>query len=175
MSIAMKRVGWKNGTLISKAKVEVDGVIYEVEPEQYSGDTPLSAENLKKMEDNAQEAINKVDEKLIGTVLYENATGTIGNITLSDSAANYDYIDFYCKRSTHVYTVRTYNPNGNTVSLSTNYCDGTYMYLYTKVITISGNVLTVVRSNLGYFNNDSTHATSDDSNFITKIVGYKIS
>ena len=139
---------------------------------------PQIADNLTTEDSNKVLSAKQgkiLNEKLVGTVLYEDEEGTTGNITLSDSAANYDYIDFYCKRSTHVYTVRTYNPNGNTVSLSTNYCDGTYMYLYTKVITISGNVLTVVRSNLGYFNNDSTHATSDDSNFITKIVGYKIS
>ena len=139
---------------------------------------PQIADNLTTEDSNKVLSAKQgkiLNKKLVGTVLYEDETGTTGNITLSDSAANYDYIDFYCKRSTHVYTVRTYKPNGNTVSLSTNYCDGTYMYLYAKVITISGNVLTVVRSNIGYFNNDGAHATSDDSNFITKIVGYKIS
>lgn len=175
MSIEMKRVGWKNGTLISKAKVEVDGVIYEVEPEQYSGDTPLSAENLKKMEDNAQEAINKVDEKLIGTVLYENAKGTGEDMTLSDNADNYDYFDFYCKRNTHIYTVRVYKPNNNTVSLTTSFCDGSYIYVYTKILNVSGTQITVVRANIGYFNNTGSYAMTDDNNLVTKIVGYKIS
>ena len=64
MSINLDRIGWQDGTLVSKAKVEVNGVIYDVEPEQYSGQTPLSSANLKKMEDNTEKAINEVDTEL---------------------------------------------------------------------------------------------------------------
>ena len=52
--INLKRIGWEDGTLVSKAKVEVSGQIYDVEPEQYTGTTPLSAANLKEMEDNTE-------------------------------------------------------------------------------------------------------------------------
>ena len=62
MSVELKRIGWENGTLVSKAKVNIDGTIYEVEPAQYSGKTPLSAENFKKMEDNVENAINEAIE-----------------------------------------------------------------------------------------------------------------
>lgn len=64
MAIELERIGWEDGTLVSNAKVNVQGTIYEVEPEQYSGSTPLSAENLKAMEDNTENAINEVDDKL---------------------------------------------------------------------------------------------------------------
>lgn len=47
----MAKFNWQNGTLVSKAKVEIGGQIYDVEPEQYSGQTPLSAENLNAMQD----------------------------------------------------------------------------------------------------------------------------
>lgn len=67
MSVELKRIGWENGTLVSKAKANIDGTIYEVEPAQYSGKTPMSAENLKKMEDNAESAINEATEKNIIT------------------------------------------------------------------------------------------------------------
>lgn len=46
--MTLKKIGWKNGTLVNKASVTINGIVYEVEPEQYSGETPLSAENLKK-------------------------------------------------------------------------------------------------------------------------------
>lgn len=59
-NVNLERIGWQNGTLVSKAKVEIDGVIYEVEPEEYTGSTPLSAENLIKMENNIEYAINAV-------------------------------------------------------------------------------------------------------------------
>lgn len=70
----MKRIGWENGVLVSKAKVSIGGTVYDVEPEQYEGNTPLSAENLKQMEDNMEEAI---DEK-ISTVVErsENTNGS---------------------------------------------------------------------------------------------------
>lgn len=63
-NINLDRVGWQDGTLISKAKVEIDGTIYDVEPEQYSGQTPLSSANLKKMEDNTENAINELNTNL---------------------------------------------------------------------------------------------------------------
>lgn len=66
----MKKIGWENGTLVSKGKVSMGGNIYEVEPEQYEGNTPLSAENLKKMENNIEEAIAEVVTK------GENAKGS---------------------------------------------------------------------------------------------------
>lgn len=56
--INLKRVGWENGTLVESAKVLADGT---VQPAQYEGSTPLSANNLKAMEDNTEEALNEID------------------------------------------------------------------------------------------------------------------
>lgn len=61
----MAKFEWQNGTLVSKAKVEIDGKIYEVEPEQYSGQTPLSAENLNQMQDDFLNFIYPV-----GSIIY---------------------------------------------------------------------------------------------------------
>lgn len=60
----MGKFKWENGTLVSKAKVEVSGQIYEVEPEQYSGTTPLTAENLNQMQDGIYEDIDKNKENI---------------------------------------------------------------------------------------------------------------
>ena len=73
MSVELKRIEWENGTLVSKAKANIDGTIYEVEPAQYSGKTPMSAENLKKMEDNTENAINEAtEEAFINAYLESN-------------------------------------------------------------------------------------------------------
>lgn len=53
----MAKFTWQNGTLVSKAKVEINGTIYEVDPEEYSGATPLSASNLNAMQDGIYEDI----------------------------------------------------------------------------------------------------------------------
>lgn len=63
----MNKINWQNGTLVSPAKVEIGGVIYDVTPEQYSGSTPLSAENLNQMQDNIEEAIPEVVDNLTST------------------------------------------------------------------------------------------------------------
>lgn len=48
----MAKFNWQNGTLVTPARVNIGGNIYDVTPEQYSGQTPLSAENLNTMQDN---------------------------------------------------------------------------------------------------------------------------
>lgn len=60
----MDKINFQNGTLVSKAKVTVGGTVYEVEPEEYEGETPLSAEILNEMQDNIENAINTVQSNL---------------------------------------------------------------------------------------------------------------
>lgn len=67
------------GTLIKGAYVVIDGVEHEVHMPEFEGDTPVSPENLNKM----QEDIVK------GTTLYENSSGaSSGTIQLSSSISD---------------------------------------------------------------------------------------
>ena len=59
----MAKFVWQDGTLVSKAKVKIGGTIYEVDPEEYSGSTPLSASNLNAMVDQTyQDLKDYVDD-----------------------------------------------------------------------------------------------------------------
>ena len=168
----MKLIEWING------KTKLNKATFDEFQNNIKEAIPTIADNLTSEDSNTVLSAKQgkaLNEKITGTVLYDNEAGTTGDITLSDNADNYDYFDFYCKRSTHIYTVRVYKPNNNIISLSTSFCDGTYIYVYTKILNVSGTQITVVRANIGYFNNTGSYATTDDSNFITKIVGYKIS
>lgn len=71
----MNKINFQNGTLISKAKVTINGTVYEVEPEEYEGTTPLNAENLNQMQKNAEDAIDEVGEAL------EETNQNIENLT----------------------------------------------------------------------------------------------
>ena len=74
----MKKTNWQDGILISKAKVIIDNVVYEVEPEEYEGQTPLSGELLRQMEDNVEESIN--GKKVVintSTVITQNTNYTV--------------------------------------------------------------------------------------------------
>lgn len=133
-----------------------------------AGGTPLSAENLNLMQDNIENAID-------GTVLYNNTIGTTGNVTLSDSVANYDYIEIQSRRTGFVYSSgRIYSANGKTIHLTSSNATDDHIYLYSKVVQINGDTITAVRAKLTYFNDQMTAFATDNDNYITRVVGYKI-
>ena len=153
---------------------------YKLKLDNLNETIPKIADNLTT-EDSSKVLSAKqgkiLNKKLVGTVLYEDEAGTTGDITLSDSVANYDYIEFQCKRGEFVYgSGKLLNTNGKTISLSTNYTTSSQMYVYSKVITVLENVITAVRANLAYFSNSSsTSFSSDESHYIVRVIGYNIS
>ena len=110
----MNKINFQNGTLVAKAKVTINGTVYEVEPAEYEGTTPLNAENLNQIQTNVENAIPPVVDNLTstsatdalsakqgkilkeiieGTVLYENSEGTISDIEFD--ATNYKTFEIY--------------------------------------------------------------------------------
>lgn len=57
--MARNPIVFENGSLSQKATVEIDGTIYEVEPAQYEGNTPLSAYNLNKLQENLYDYVDE--------------------------------------------------------------------------------------------------------------------
>lgn len=74
----MAKFTWQDGTLVSKAKVEIGGVIYDVDPEEYSGTTPLSAANLNAMQDGIYEDLG--DKSQLKTNSKTNLVNAINSI-----------------------------------------------------------------------------------------------
>ena len=62
MGVNLVRVGWEDGTLVTPARVTVGGTTYDVTDAQYSGTTPLSSENIKKMETNTENALKTLNK-----------------------------------------------------------------------------------------------------------------
>ena len=54
----MKKIPFEDGTKTQEAYVTIDGQNYQVTPAVWSGTTPLKSQNLNKMQDNIEEAIN---------------------------------------------------------------------------------------------------------------------
>ena len=54
----MKKIPFEDGTKTQEAYVTIDGQNYEVTPAVWTGNTPLKSQNLNKMQDNIEEAIN---------------------------------------------------------------------------------------------------------------------
>lgn len=50
----MEKMQFENGTLVTPAKVTIDGVDHTVTPAVYEGNTPFTAENINQMQDNIE-------------------------------------------------------------------------------------------------------------------------
>ena len=105
--------------------------------------------------------------------LYYNSSGTTGNVTLSESAANFYFLDiFFMNNDNYRDYVRVYAPNGNSAVLSNAVYKNEYTttYVRNKVVTISGTSISVVSKRNGEAQvgqNNSCYAT--DATSVIKI------
>ena len=179
----MAKFTWQDGTLVSKAKVEINGTIYEVDPEEYSGATPLSASNLNAMQDGIYDDINPLEEDinlLKPTTLYLNETAPVstGTITLTDDISNYSKVDItFVNNDSEVCGVTIYNPANKKICLQSSHAGSTNYFLTYKFsyITLNGTTGTyesgrdlVITSNKSIFSVSSSNLQK-----VTSIIGYK--
>ena len=109
------------------------------------------------------------------TDLYFNESGTNGTITLSDSAANYDYLEiYYCSNDNDITMCKVCNPNGKIASLSTTLIFENKMYQKAACLTISEKSITWLVSGFATIPNSSTPIINSTNNLrVVKVVGYK--
>lgn len=117
------------------------------------------------------------------TTLYSNASGTTGTIKLSQTAANFSYLEiFYCDNNNREHhSIKISEPNNKLTSLDTgeSYENDKNLYFRTTSYTISGTSMTV--KSYGYMNfwqvsgSDRCGVNPEKSNYIKiiKVLGYK--
>lgn len=110
--------------------------------------------------------------------LYNNTSGTTGNVTLSSSAANYSYLEIFFKTNDEYGSVKVYSPNGKSACLQTCSYIGNYVYVKVRRVYINGTSLSnkaVDSSSTGfaYLNSSTTGASKTDVIWITRVDGYK--
>ena len=112
----MEKINFENGTLISKAKVEVGGTIYDVEPAQYEGTTPLSAQNLNQIQANTEDAILALEEAMQEKLKWKKQTVNLGyNATTTIPEI---------KDAQEVYVKASYNTDAGNYAVMTIVNDG---------------------------------------------------
>lgn len=115
------------------------------------------------------------------TSLYDNGTGTTGTVTLSQTAANFNYLEiFYRKHNNYTNasaygSVKVFSPNNKKANLVWGAVEGSSTnQVQFAVKTISGTQIT--HNNAGYVNFE-TNAWSRDTNtneiYIVKVIGWK--
>ncbi len=121
--------------------------------------------------------------RLVPVSLYDNSSGTTGTVTLSETAANFNYLEvFYCDNNNRQHrSVRIANPNNKIVTLDTAeaYDKDKNIYIRTTNYTIS-NTSIIVRAYM-YMNfwqfsgGEDCGVNVEKSNYIkiVKVLGYK--
>ena len=110
----------------------------------------------------------------VPVVLYNDATGTNGSVTLSSSAANYTYLEiFYRGNDSQYSSVKVFEPDGKQVSMLVSLTYNNQIYFKQKIVTISGTSISNKNYSQGWFNNSNQQGWSADNNiYITRVLGY---
>ena len=109
--------------------------------------------------------------------LYNNATGSTGTITLSETSANFTYIEIFFKasdRNDAVKSIRVYSPNGKKAELSSMWWQGTTYGIYctNKDVSISGTSISANRNGWQYIGSDR-YSTAENRIAILRVDGYR--
>ncbi len=109
------------------------------------------------------------------TLLYENTSGSNSNITLSESAANFTYIDiFYRNQDNYHGFVRVYSPNGKAALLPGISSYGAETYFSNKNVRIQGTSINNVYHSGFYIQNNAVGGSSNSNDiYITRVEGWK--
>lgn len=119
------------------------------------------------------------------TNLYNNSTGTNGTVTLSETSANFSYLDIYYYKTESdmggkIYSmVRVYAPNGKIATLAnTHVATNTIMQVLTKLVSISGTSITVKKEMLANFTTNTTTVSecttpSPTQTYIVRVDGWE--
>jgi hypothetical protein len=117
------------------------------------------------------------------TVLYDDATGSGTSVTLSETSANFTYIEIFYRDNDSVFgSQKVYSPDGKKVALIIINLSDTASRTYFKSgqATISGTGISFSNSGFGYNGESTMTATStvaapvnNPRIYITRVVGYR--
>lgn len=109
-----------------------------------------------------------------GNVLYNNTSGTAGTVTLSDSAANYTYLEIFYRSSgdNACGSVKVFSPNGKLVHLGTIHYVADYDYAKFALVSVSGSMITFSQNYQIILKNNGSTYSAENAIFITRVVGY---
>ena len=111
---------------------------------------------------------------LSGKVLYNNASGTAGTVTLSDSAENYTYLEIFYRSSGNnaCGSVKVFSPNGKLVHLGTIHYIADYDYAKFALVNVSGSMITFSKNYQIILKNNGSEYSAENAIYITRVVGY---
>lgn len=111
---------------------------------------------------------------LSGNVLYNNASGTAGTVTLSGSVENYTYLEIFYRSSgdNACGSVKVFSPNGKLVHLGTIHYIADYDYAKFALVSVSKSMITFSQNYQIILKNNGSEYSAENAIYITRVVGY---
>lgn len=117
-----------------------------------------------------------VMKRLLGTELYDNSTGTNGIVTLSESAANFTYLEIFYRNNDNYYnSTKIYEPNGKIAYLDSDYPYTTgegFSYAKKTSVQISGTSISPINYTEMTIKPNGAVIQNSNNIYITRVVGY---
>lgn len=164
-----------NGLMSNTDKSKLDGIT--------TGATKNMVENVLTSTStiNALSAAQgkALNDKINGTILYNNSSGTNGTVTLSETSDNFAYLEIFYQEAANSNTynsVKVYSPNGKRVSLTSRRLGDSKTNVFDENINISGTSITIAaKSNYSVNTSGISSYSFDFYGYmkINKIVGYR--
>lgn len=140
-----------------------------------NGQTPaINDTNLNQMQTNIENAINLLKP----VALYNNTSGTTGNVTLNETSANFEYLEIFFGDSAGnlpaYSSVKVYNPNGKRVSTTIGEresASASNIRLNVRTLTISGTSINVESYQVNYVNDGGSYHVNEQK--IYRVLGYR--
>jgi hypothetical protein len=128
-----------------------------------------------------KELITKINEKYEkkAIILYDNASGTNSTVILSETAANFGYLEIFYQEAANNNTfnsVKVYAPNGKRVSLTSRRLGDSKTTVFDENININGTSITVsARSNYSVNSNGISSYSFNVYGYmkINRVIGYR--
>ena len=138
-----------------------------------SAENKVSDSDMNEIKSVVNDAIDFV-EPVKGTALYNDASGTTGTVNLSESVANFDYIEIFFKNAQYTpifSSVRVYKPSDTNVCLVAMQPGNGGTGIVAAYVKVSGTTITKVDYNIFWTNGGGNDHT--DKIYITRVMGYK--
>lgn len=113
-----------------------------------------------------------VNEKIEGTILYSDSTGTTGNVTLNDNISNYSYLEIFYVSSGYCSSKKIDLSLSNTFILNLPFIYNDKYYDRMSKYSVANNKITF-DSNLTINSNFSQVSIGSAEVLIKKVIGYK--
>ena len=114
--------------------------------------------------------------KILGTELYNNTTGSNSAITLSESVANFTYLEIFYRNNDNYYnSTKIYQPNGKIAYLDADYpytSGEGYSYAKKTSVQISGTSISPINYTEMTIKPNGAVIQNSNNIYITRVVGY---